>query len=28
VREHGGVVHVEDGETGGAVFVVSIPEAM
>ena len=27
VREHGGVVHVEDGETGGAVFVVSIPEA-
>ncbi len=28
VREHNGVTHIEDGETGGAVFVVSIPEAM
>ena len=28
VREHDGVVRIENGETGGAVFVVSIPEAM
>jgi signal transduction histidine kinase len=28
VKEHDGVVRIEDGETGGAVFVVSIPEAM